>query len=85
MNSVKAHKGTQELPLEWWTQEACTLEKCDCGVPRSATVEWEGSVFAARALCLGWIHAVPSGGSQRHPGAICQGGTLMHSGGAEAT
>lgn len=37
----EAHVGTQELPLGLWTQEACTLERHNCHVQRSAAKEEE--------------------------------------------
>lgn len=55
-----AHSSTQEPPLGRWVQEACTLERCDCGVQRSVAVEWEDSVFDAGALHLGWIYMHPA-------------------------
>ncbi|KAK1337593.1 hypothetical protein QTO34_002226 [Cnephaeus nilssonii] len=62
---LKDDSGTQELPVEQWAQEACTLENHNCGVHKSAAVRWEDSVFAAApmvgyACTLWWLTGTPT-------------------------
>lgn len=39
-------------------------------------MEWKDSIFAAQALHPWLDSGAPSGGSQRHLGAVCKGGAL---------